>query len=452
MLENTLPKLWNKSQVELVSILKSGKNPPKGSLNAGGGEFYVKVSDMNLPSNGKYIKHTISTIDSEHAALVPKGSIIFPKRGGAIGTNKKRILTKDSHLDLNIMALIPKDGMSGDYLYYWMLSIDLGKLDSGSSVPQINNKDIGPLEIPVPPLNEQTRIANKLDELLAQVDTIKARVDAIPAILKRFRQSVLAAAVSGKLTEEWRKRNSEKIDNWKALSLSDVCSSISDGDHQAPPKVENGIPFLVISNVSKGYLNFNSVDRWVPKDYFNSLSSIRIPRKNDILYTVTGSFGIPVIVDSEKPFCFQRHIAIIKPKHDKVEFLYLFRFLQSSLIYQQAVSVATGTAQKTVPLKGLRNFKVLIPSYLEQKAIVDVVEHYFAFADQIEQRVKDAQSRINNLTQSILAKAFRGELVPQDPNDEPASELLERIKKEREQAAALTKATKKVTKKKAKAN
>ena len=326
------------------------------------------------------------------------------------------------------------------YFYYQLRSLELPDKGYARHFRYLNET-----LFKVVPLAEQQQIAAKLDELLAQVDNLKTRLDTIPKILKRFRQSVLAAAVSGKLTD---KRNNEL---WQEKKLEDVCISISDGDHQAPPRSKTGIPFLVISNISKGNIDFSNIERWVPEDYYLSLKTIRVPQKNDILYTVTGSFGIPVIVDSDERFCFQRHIAIIKPNPEIVSYKFLQIILGSIQGFKQAESVATGTAQKTVSLKGLRNFVFEFPILEEQTEIVARVEQLFSYAEQIEQRVKDAQSRANHLTQAILAKAFSGELTADwraqnhelISGDNSASALLARIKAERETIAKPKKTGKK---------
>lgn len=285
--------------------------------------------------------------------------------------------------------------------------------------------------VPVPPLAEQKIIAEKLDTLLAQVDSTKARLEQIPQILKRFRQAVLASVVCRKL--------SKNTGQWKTYLLKNICTSISDGDHQAPPKSETGIPFLVISDVNKGQIDFENVSRWVPESYYESLKEIRKPFQNDILYTVTGSYGIPVIVNTTKPFCFQRHIAIIKPNSSLIDYKFLAFYLESPQIFKHASDVATGTAQKTVSLSSLRNFELSVPSLEEQAEIVRRVEQLFAYADTIEKQVNNALTRVNSLTQSILAKAFRGELTAQWREENPslisgensAAALLEKIKAER---------------------
>jgi restriction endonuclease S subunit len=283
--------------------------------------------------------------------------------------------------------------------------------------------------IAVPPANEQKRIADKLDAVLARVDACRNRLDRIPAILKRFRQSVLAAATLGALTEDWR--SSTALDGWSTAPLADLCHSVSDGDHQAPPQSDSGIPFITISAINDGKLRLEKAIRFVPLTYFEALKPGRQPVRGDVLFSVTGSIGIPALVDIDSPFTFQRHIAILKPNHTKIISKFLLIALGTEDVRQQALAVATGTAQLTIPLNGLRSLAIPLPPFGEQTEIVRRVETLFAFADRLEARHSAAHAQVENLTPSLLAKAFRGELVAQDPNDEPASVLLERIASKR---------------------
>ena len=279
--------------------------------------------------------------------------------------------------------------------------------------------------LPLPPLPEQKRIADKLDAVLARVDACRDRLDRVPAILKRFRQSVLAAATSGKLTEEWR--GTLETIGWNTMSLADICLSVTDGDHQAPPQAETGIPFITIAAINDGHLRLEKASRFVPSPYFEALKDSRRPQRGDILFSVTGSIAIPAQVDTDEAFTFQRHIAILKPDYSKVSSLYLKFALGTESLKKQALDVATGTAQLTIPLTGLRSFKIDVPPQKEQTEIVRRVESLFAYADRLEARYASGRAQTERLTPSLLAKAFRGELVPQDPNDEPASALLERV-------------------------
>ena len=180
----------------------------------------------------------------------------------------------------------------------------------------------------------------------------------------------------------------------------------------------------MISNVSNGVLDFSNT-RFVGEDYYKSLKTTRIPSKGDILVTVTGSYGIIVRVDTDRHFCFQRHIALLKCCGNGSD--YLFNALQSNIVKRYFDAIATGTAQKTVALNHLRNTLIPIPPLAEQKRIVAKIDELFAIADSLGTAADGLENAAKRLDKKILGLAIRGKLVPQDPNDEPASELVKRI-------------------------
>lgn len=159
-------------------------------------------------------------------------------------------------------------------------------------------------------------------------------------------------------------------DSWQWVRLASICKSIADGDHQPPPQTLNGVPFLVISDVSSGEIDFSKT-RFVPRSYFDALANTRIPSKNDILFTVTGSYGIVVAVQTDSDFCFQRHIALLKPCLFDSDFLSIW--LSTPLVFEQCKKVATGTAQKTVGINSLKNMLIPIPPKEEQHRIKEML-------------------------------------------------------------------------------
>ena len=211
--------------------------------------------------------------------------------------------------------------------------------------------------------------------------------------------------------------------SWVWCKLEDYVKSVTDGDHQAPPKSDIGIPFLVISDVAKGKLNFLNT-RFVPQEYYEKISFDRKPEKGDLLFTVTGSYGIVVPVNIDCKFCFQRHIGLIKTLNTNE---YLLHLLKSSYIKGQCDEFATGTAQKTVGLETLRSFLLPIPPFAEQQRIVIEIEKWFSLIELIEGGKDDLQTTIKQAKSKILDLAIHGKLVPQDPNEEPAIKLLKRI-------------------------
>lgn len=427
-----LPEGWVNTTIENISVKCSQRVPAENE------EFiYVDIGSINREL--KFIE-TPQYLSGKNA---PSRARKVIKAGDVIVSltrpNLNAVALVDEKYDDQIAStgfeVIHPVQVESKYIFGLVRSrhfIDsISGLVQGALYPAAKSSDVQSYEFPLPPLAEQKIIAEKLDTLLAQVDSTKTRLEQIPQILKRFRQAVLAAVVNGKLSKNTKQ--------WEIYLLKNICTSISDGDHQAPPKSETGIPFLVISDVNKGVIDFDNVSRWVPESYYQSLKEIRKPCQYDILYTVTGSYGIPVIVNNNKPFCFQRHIAIIKPNRNLIDHRFLAFYLESPQIFKHASDVATGTAQKTVSLSSLRNFEISVPPLKEQHEIVRRVEQLFAYADAIEKQVNNALARVNNLTQSILAKAFRGELTAQWRAENPelisgensAAALLEKIKAER---------------------
>ena len=255
-------------------------------------------------------------------------------------------------------------------------------------------KFIAGTAIPVPSVDEQRRIIFRIEEMFSELDNSVSTLQKTKAQLAVYRQAVLREAFSACNVY---------------INIEDICESVSDGDHMPPPKEENGIPFIMISNINGNTIDWTDT-AFVGKDYFFKIDNKRKPRKGDILYTVTGSFGIPVLIDFEKDFCFQRHIALLRPKKI-VDQKYLYYALMEPGVYLQAVKKATGTAQKTVGLPVLRKISVPYAENIEQQQqIVFEIESRLSVCDSIEQTVDKALQQAKAMRQSILKQAFEGRL------------------------------------------
>lgn len=175
----------NIKTIEQTCTMKSGTTFSKDEENDSGEIFYIKVSGMNLPENDKYIKTSLSFVSRKVAGktIIPANSIIFPKRGGAIGTNKKRITEQEICIDLNTMAVTPSNELNIQYLYQYFQNLDMGKLYNGSTVPQINNKDIGPLKIKVPPLELQQQFAGFVQQIDKSKFVVKQQIADLQELL-----------------------------------------------------------------------------------------------------------------------------------------------------------------------------------------------------------------------------------------------------------------------------
>ena len=313
----------------------------------------------------------------------------------------------------------------------------------GALYPAVKSTDIREFEFSLPPLAEQKQIAAQLDALLAQVDTLKARLDAIPIILKRFRQSVLSAAVSGRLTEGWR-GNLEYVDGfpacWKSMSLSEL-GELSRGKSKHRPRNDSKLfggkhPFIQTGEVA----NCGGVIKAASNFYSDfGLAQSRLFPVGTLCITIAANIADTAILGIDA--CFPDSVVGFIPGKKKCLALYAKYFIDSNK--SNIERFAPATAQKNINLKILNELRLPFPNFEEQTEIVRRVEELFAFADQIEQRVHAAQARVKHLTQSILAKAFRGELTVQWRAENPelisgensAQALLERIGAAREKQA-----------------
>lgn len=454
-----LPQGWAETTLGEVADWGSGGTPSRSERSFYGGTIpWIKSGELN----GRYVTTTEefiteAAIKNSSAKLFPAGSVAIAMYGATIG--KTAILGMDASTNQACAVGAPAESVIGKEFLYRLLQnekkafIEKGK---GGAQPNISQAVIKAHEIYLPPQAEQTRIVQKLDELLAQVDTLKARIDAIPALLKRFRQSVLVAAVTGRLTADWRAADPSCIshtqlsglqaDNnisacndfvpigWDLKKAGDICGFITKGTTPSKEKMsalQGEVPYIKVYNLTfTGALDF-SIDPTFVDSATHSIELKRsIVKPGDVLMNIVGPpLGKVSIVPPTHPeWNINQAIARFRAGNE-ISSGYLALCLRTESVLNHAISRAKATAgQFNLTLEICRELPIPVPPLAEQTEIVRRVEQLFAFADQLEAKVASAKTRIDHLTQSILAKAFRGELVPQDPNDEPASVLLERIK------------------------
>lgn len=175
---------------------------------------------------------------------------------------------------------------------------------------------------------------------------------------------------------------------WDKVKLGDVCTLISDGDHKAPPQVKQGIPFVTIANITTlNHFDFSNT-MYVTQEYYDTLQDKRKAKKGDILYSVVGSFGIPIYIKEETSFVFQRHIAILRPDKEKIVPHFLYYVMKSRDFYMQADTVAIGAAQRTISLTSLRNMEICIPDLVTQKRISEILSCYDELIEKTQKQIK----------------------------------------------------------------
>ena len=173
---------------------------------------------------------------------------------------------------------------------------------------------------------------------------------------------------------------------WEKMKLANCCISIADGDHQPPPKSETGIPFVTIANIQNNQFDFTN-SMFVPISYYEKLDEKRKAHKDDVLYSVVGSFGIPVLIKTELPFVFQRHIAILRPSK-KIDSRFLYYTMLSRDFYMKADAAAIGAAQRTINLTALRNIEINVPPIETQRRIADILSAYDDLIENNRKQIK----------------------------------------------------------------
>lgn len=430
-----LPENWCWTRIGMVSNFERGITFPAAAKEAAPTEDNIpclrtanvqenlEIDDM-IYVNRDFMKGNI-------AKLVRENDIIMSSANSRELVGKSSLVT---HIPfpmtfggfvLNIRA----KEISSKYLFYFLRHEFLagkfiGESSQTTNIANINTTTLGNYEIPLPPLPEQQRIVDRIESLFSKLDEAKEKAQAVVDSFETRKAAILHKAFTGELTAKWREEHGVRMESWEVRTLDSVCSSIFDGDHMPPPKAESGIPFLVISNVNTGHLTFENT-RFVPQEYYDTLSDTRKPQLGDVLYTLVGSFGIPVVVNSKKPFCFQRHMALLRPIDVSPQFLWYI--LQTPEMYDKASSIATGTAQLTVPIKGLRAMTIPRPNIAEQVEIVRILDGFFAREQSAKKAAEAVLDQIDLMKKSILARAFRGELGTNDPSEESAVELLKQI-------------------------
>lgn len=308
---------------------------------------------------------------------------------------------------------------------YWQ---QISDASAGIALANVNAKKLANVILPLPPLNEQKRIAEKLDSLLTRVDSCQSHLERVPQILKRFRQSVLAAATSGRLTEDWREENTVNRE-WETVQLSDVATSRLGKMLDAVKNRGELHPYL--RNINVRWFTFDLSDIQELRISEEEAKTLGV-RKGDILVCEGGEPGRCAVWNGEDDiYLFQKALHRVRVS-EKLLPQWLCYCLKSSADSGKLADYFTGTTIKHFTGVSLSRFEFDLPSLEEQAEIVRRVEKLFAFAERLEARYLSASERVGRFTPSLLAKAFRGELVGQDPNDESASILLERIREARE--------------------
>ncbi|GJD22800.1 restriction modification system DNA specificity subunit [Rivularia sp. IAM M-261] len=478
-----LPDSWVYSKVEDVAEIIMGQSPPGESYNQEeiGTPLINGPVEFGSTSFSKTIKSKFTTLPTK---MCKEGDLILCVRGSTTG--RMNIAGFDACIGRGVAAIRSK--IYQDYLNIFIdyNRYQIHRLGTGSTFPNVSADILNKIDIPLPPLNEQRRLVTKIESLKARTACVFESLSTIPALLDQFRQSVLAAAFCGTLTADWREDNLYLTKDWYANKVNAVReknletkkqgrlwgSGISvkevdvswkqlpstwnwvkvvdlgyDPDNvvQIGPMsmksqdfTETGTIVLNVGCVQWDGLNLDKCN-YLPPDRAADFDRYRV-YKEDILFTRSGYVGRCAIVPPEVDGSLMTfHLLRVRTSPDICipEYLY-FAIRGCKAIKNQIEQSAIGATRAGFNTKLLQNIWLPLPPPQEQAQIIQEIKKQFKLLGSLNNQVNDIENTLNQLDQSILAQAFRGTLVPQDPNDEPASVLLERIRAEREKNTGAT--------------
>lgn len=450
-----LPEGWTTCKVGDVFDSFSGGTPNKSTPAYWNGDIpWISSGEFNsevINFGTEFI--TEEGLQNSSAKLCRPGSVLVVVRSGILKhTLPVAIVGQPLAINQDIKCFDSGE----DDLNYW-LSLSLRTFAKeilhlnreGTTVQSVKYDTLKELELPIPPLNEQRRIVAKLEKLLSRVDAAQARLATVPRILKRFRRSVLAVACSGRLTADWRGSNADESEdglplNWERVAVEDLLppNGIFDGPFGSNLKTSDytstGVRVIRLENI--GHLKFiGEKETYISPEKYETLVKHTV-KAGDIIFA---SFIADEIRACVLPSLRTKAIAkadcfCLRPKKDLVDRTFLTYQLVSQETYDNLIDSVHGATRPRINTTQLRKLKVRVCPLAEQQEIVRRVEALFKTADALEARYRKAKAHVDKLTQSVLARAFSGELVTTEAelarrearDYEPAFVLLERVRQE----------------------
>ena len=424
-----IPESWKWCRITDCGVFISGYTPKPTDLTSEGAVPYFKVSDMNTEGNELFLNYTENYLKSSNPKCFLKNTIVYPKNGGAVFTNKKRILSKNSVVDLNTGGYYPIEPIDLMFVYIFFSNIDFRKCYKGTALPTIDMDRLKSKLFPLPPLAEQKRIVAKIEELLPYVDRYAAAYEKLEQFNAKFpedmKKSILQYAIQGKLVEQrpeegtgeelYRQIQTEKQrlikegkikkekplpeiaedeipfdipESWKWVRLSQI-AILENGDRSGKYPVEKdyvdfGVPFFGAKDMCDAVMSFDNV-RYISMEKFAELGNGKLQDK-DFICLLRGSVGKCALFIADE----QHHTGFICAQMVIIRCIntaichYLASFLASPFYLRYIDSKVTGTAVRQLPAKELGNVLIPLPPLAEQNRIVAKLEEILPLCERLK--------------------------------------------------------------------
>lgn len=389
---------------------------------------YYKVGSLKFCDEGNYLIDETNTINEEirtklKAVKIPVNSIIFAKIGEAIKLNRRCLNKIECCIDNNLMAFISEKYFY-KYIFYWTKSLNFYELTNATTVPALRKTDLENIPIPLPPLNEQQRIVNIIESLFAKLDRAKELIENTLAQFEQNKMAILHKAFIGELTAKWRKENNIDLSSWQEKTVDELCTSLKYGTSKKS-NPEGSVVVLRMGNLQNGEIDWSNLMYTDDKDDIEKY----LLKKGDVLFNRTNSpelVGKTSIYRGEYPAIYAGYLIKLDYGKDIIG-EYLNYMMNSTKAKHYCYTVKTdGVSQSNINAKKIGAFEIPVPTIEEQQEIVNILDKLLAKYNKIK-NLEQQLEKIELLKKAILAKAFRGELGTNNPDEESAENLLKEI-------------------------
>lgn len=438
-----LPPGWAEAKLGELGCWRGGGTPSKQvrAYWEGGDIPWVSPKDMKREVIDSAEDHiTAAALHGSATQLIEKGSVLVVTRSGILRHTLPVAVTADEvAVNQDLKALSPRPGLNPTFLARQIRGKSKQILSacakSGTTVDSIDFDRLKAFVVRIPPSAEQARIVDKLDRLFTRTRTAREELARIPLLIEHYKQAILEKAFSGELTADWRLTallKGMRLADWTNTTLGDLIVEGPTNGWSPPSSADAiGAATLKLTATTSGYLRLDSeavkrISETPPADskFWLRPNDLLLQRGNTIEYV-----GTAAIYDGpEHTYIYpDLMIRVRLPTHQLTQ--YAWRYINSPSGRRYLRSKATGTAGNMPKINGeaVRSLPIPLPPVDEMEEILRRISVGFARIDQVALEQGKAANHLRHLEQAILAAAFRGELIPQDANDEPAEVLLKRI-------------------------
>lgn len=414
---------------EITSVIGGGT--PSSKINEyydNGDIAWITPSDLSNYNNmyiskGKKMITKLGLMKSS-AKLLPKGTVCLSSRApiGYVVIAKNELSTNQG-----FKSFLPSKVFKSEYLYWYLKSIKhiLEAKASGTTFLELSAKKAGEVEIPLPPINEQQRIVNRIESLFAKLDRAKELIENTLAQFEQNKMAILHKAFTGELTAKWRKENNIDLSSWKEKTIDELCTSLKYGTSKKS-KPEGSVVVLRMGNLQNGEIDWSNLMYTDDKEDIEKY----LLKKGDVLFNRTNGsadlIGKTSIYRGEYPAIYAGYLIKLDYGKDIIgEYLNYIMNSNKARAYCNKIK-SSGASQFNINAKKIGAFKIPVPTIEEQQEIVNILDKLLSKYNKIK-NLEQQLEKIELLKKAILAKAFRGELGTNNPDEESAENLLKEI-------------------------